>query len=104
MSRIEKLAHDGVVDDEPAPYDRYLTPHAAIRRAPRAGYAGSVAEVSYKGQFVGLVYRSGTTPPSETTELWTADAVPGANCFLSEWEAIAHTISHAERRERGPLD
>lgn len=101
LLRVGGRRDDECVNDQPTPYDRYFAPDASIRRAPRAGYRGIVAEVSYKGKTVGLVYLSGVTPPSETIELWTADAISEANSFLTEWEAIARTISQAEQDEHG---
>jgi hypothetical protein len=77
-------------------------PDAFVHRAPREGYRGLVAQVSFKGRSVGVVHLSGTTPPTETTELWTADAVTdGPSRFLTEWEAIAATVAQAKRDERG---
>lgn len=73
-----------------------------VHRAPREGYRGLVTEVSFKGRVVGVVHLSGTTPPTEPTELWTADAVTDRpNRFLTEWEAIAATVTQAKRDERG---
>ncbi len=77
-------------------------PDVVVHRAPRDGYRGLVAGVSVKGRSVGVVHLSGTTPPTETTELWTAEAVTDRpNQFLTEWEAIAATVAEARRNERG---
>lgn len=58
---------------------------------------GLVAEVLLDGQMIGSVHLSGTTPPEELTELWTAGAVDGANSFLTEQEAIQRTVNQARR-------
>lgn len=75
-------------------------PGVAVHRAARAGYHGLVADVSVDGRDVGLVHISGSTPPTEATELWTADSVTGRpNRFLTEWEAIVATVANARRHE-----
>lgn len=94
---------DDFVDEQPQPDDQHFAPDASVRRAPRPGYRGNVTEVLYKGEVVGLVFLSGSTPPTETVELWTADAISGANSYLTEWEAITRTIGQAEQDERGML-
>ena len=74
-----------------------------IRRSRRAGYRGLVADVLVDGASAGLVHLTGTTPPTELVELWSAPAAgsTGRAEFLTEQEAIAHTVGLARRRGGG---
>jgi hypothetical protein len=71
-----------------------------VHRERRVGFRGLVAEVRIGDRVAGLVYLSGTTPPGETTELWKADAMDGADLFLTEHEAIQRTVIE-DRRNGG---